>query len=882
MRGEEMKRLVFFALILILFASLVFGQTITPIADIQDTTGTGSDESAMKGETVTIRGIISAESWAFENDFYFVQDARAKWSGIKVYDPGRGTAYGDSVQITGTVEEYSGVTEITSVTEYTVLDSTTREVEPIPVSTGNITTGAADTEAYEGVLLKVGQSEITNPDAGYGQWYIDDGTGEVMVDDEAEYYFNPADYDSVRSLVGVLEYSYGDHKLLPRLAYDIVSGGKYTRIQRIQQVRYSDLLQTPQDASSDVSYLDGDTISVKAIVTMPTGLSYAGDGIKFIMEEEEGGPWSAILSYHEDSTAYPQLFAGDVIELTGYIGEYSTGPANMTEFWITSPIQVLNWGVELPPVDTINTGDLRHPTTAEQWGNVIVAVKDAEVVNLEPQYELFSVDDGTGEILIDDDSDSLAGYVDPPKGAVFESISGWVYHHYGSYTDSSTYKLEPLYKDDLVLSEGPPMMTTCTRQPGVPASNDEVEISVDVATNSELESVKLITQKWDFSSANYEEASFIESDTLLMDNTEGNLYTANIPAANNDEGIIYYVVATDIEGRFSTMPKDTASKKYGYIIREGGLTISDVQYSPFPKRSSLYDGYNVEIAGVATVDTSFNSSFEAYMIQDGSGAWNGISAFGIMEELFRGDEVKLYGQISEENPAWTFKWGNNTVIIVDSVEVLSEDNEIPSPVTTNTGELSNDSEVAEQYESVLVKVDDAEVSSANQYDWSIDDGSGSCLLDDDAASGSLYDWFWGDDTLSEGDQINLAQGPFIFSFGTYKITPRDLNDVGEGVAVEKNNNLAESYQLHQNYPNPFNPTTHIRFQIPASQKVNIGIYNILGQKIRTLAARNFTAGSHVIMWDGRNDNGVTVPSGAYFLRMESGQFTKVRKMLFLK
>ena len=65
---------------------------------------------------------------------------------------------------------------------------------------------------------------------------------------------------------------------------------------------------------------------------MPSGLSYAGAGVKFIFSEIGGGPWSGILSYNADSTAYPQLFEGDLIEMTGYIGEYRTAPSNMTEF----------------------------------------------------------------------------------------------------------------------------------------------------------------------------------------------------------------------------------------------------------------------------------------------------------------------------------------------------------------------------------------------------------------------------------------------------------------------------------------------------------------------------------------------------------------------
>jgi len=101
----------------------------------------------------------------------------------------------------------------------------------------------------------------------------------------------------------------------------------------------------------------------------------------------------------------------------------------------------------------IATGDLRWPTTAEQWGNVTVKVEQATLVELNPtNYDLMAIDDGSGRILVDDDSDSLSAYILPPAGSVFDEVRGWVYHHYGSYDDSSTYKLEPLYTYDLVLN----------------------------------------------------------------------------------------------------------------------------------------------------------------------------------------------------------------------------------------------------------------------------------------------------------------------------------------------------------------------------------------------------------------------------------------------
>ena len=54
--------------------------------------------------------------------------------------------------------------------------------------------------------------------------------------------------------------------------------------------------------------MDGDTVTLKGVVTMPTGLSYAGDGVKFIFSDINGGPWSAILCYDPDNSAFPVLF----------------------------------------------------------------------------------------------------------------------------------------------------------------------------------------------------------------------------------------------------------------------------------------------------------------------------------------------------------------------------------------------------------------------------------------------------------------------------------------------------------------------------------------------------------------------------------------------
>ena len=69
------------------------------------------------------------------------------------------------------------------------------------------------------------------------------------------------------------------------------------------------------------------------------------------------------------------------------------------------------------------------------------------------------------------------------------------------------------------------------------------------------------------------------------------------------------------------------------------------------------------------------------------------------------------------------------------------------------------------------------------------------------------------------------------------------------------------FELYQNSPNPFNASTQIRFDIPADAFVTIVIFNVTGQRIRTLTAGHLRGGTHISSWDGRNDHGGAMASG---------------------
>ena len=89
-------------------------------------------------------------------------------------------------------------------------------------------------------------------------------------------------------------------------------------------------------------------------------------------------------------------------------------------------------------------------------------------------------------------------------------------------------------------------------------------------------------------------------------------------------------------------------------------------------------------------------------------------------------------------------------------------------------------------------------------------------------------------------------------------------------------------ELQGNYPNPFNPDTKINFSLNENSHVVIDIYNVKGQKVRTLVNNNMEAGYHSVIWNGRNDQVREAGSGIFFYRMKAGTYSSTKKMILMK
>ncbi len=158
----------------------------------------------------------------------------------------------------------------------------------------------------------------------------------------------------------------------------------------------------------------------------------------------------------------------------------------------------------------------------------------------------------------------------------------------------------------------------------------------------------------------------------------------------------------------------------------------------------------------------------------------------------------------------------------------------------------------------------------------------------------------GDSFSIDYSQANVLQHIIM------KVVPAGDNDWICGYAVGDNGTIAkyiepfivtnietdpylvpEEFALQQNYPNPFNPTTTIRFSLPVNSDVKLVVYNMLGQEVATLLNEQISAGTHSIVWNSSNTNGVKLSSGIYFYELKAngingGSFQEIRKMVLLK
>lgn len=138
--------------------------------------------------------------------------------------------------------------------------------------------------------------------------------------------------------------------------------------------------------------------------------------------------------------------------------------------------------------------------------------------------------------------------------------------------------------------------------------------------------------------------------------------------------------------------------------------------------------------------------------------------------------------------------------------------------------------------------------------------------------------FWGNWESVEA-AYNVGDTIGIFIYTLLAIPPEPICGI---IGLSDATTHIMDYALNQNYPNPFNPITTISYQLHTSNDVELTIYNILGQRVKSLVDEKQPAGFYQVRWDGKNEKNQQVSSGIYFYRLRAGSFVHTKKMILLR
>ncbi len=246
-------------------------------------------------------------------------------------------------------------------------------------------------------------------------------------------------------------------------------------------------------------------------------------------------------------------------------------------------------------------------------------------------------------------------------------------------------------------------------------------------------------------------------------------------------------------------------------------------------------------------------------------------------EYGKGYVVEFY--YSEENPEITdFQWTRSETIEEPERKEKSED--------------FNYAEKAE-YEVIDVIGIDSGITEIGVYENDVcvgavvvKDSSEQILVYSDNANRDPVPFTF-EITIGRGSSVPIqSYSTLNLRSGEYEEIPvisgrQEYSVIKFGKQEEPENNIAMPILLG-NYPNPFNPTTSISFSLPNEQDIELSIYNIKGQKVKTLYSGSADKGKHSMVWEGKDANDKSVSSGLYFYKLKTNNNVLTRKMIMLK
>jgi Secretion system C-terminal sorting domain len=584
---------------------------------------------------------------------------------------------------------------------------------------------------------------------------------------------------------------------------------------------------SPQDLAlgNDLSYKNGDTVQFEGIVTFNPcyyALSSSGSRIgTFIQSDDPGKPWrgmhvlienGALQGYTgtlEDlniATKFLDNFKiGNKVRATGIVSNFS-GYTQMLLLPIQSTIQSIG-SMPKPHITTIDTfmkndgagGQIMQKLTGEQFEGIYIEFQNVTVVDVQPSGNRFfwslqdakgnkiNVRDMTGWLRNGTNDDHCNGFgsgisvtspfmFSPPTLGSFLTFMRGVLVEY-----NGLYYLAPRDTTDIgPIAAAPPVVSDITRNPVVARSNQNVDITAKII---DPDGTVMKTELY------YSYGLGNTSFTKLGMASQGNdLYKATIPGPGVDSTFVnFWFRAIGDDDDTTDFPFTNSTSLYYWTLDNGITKISQIQNTPNTGGNSIWMGDSIPSMNIrAVVNSTINTwDLGRVTVQDASAAWSGIFLFrqpgDNLELLNRGDSIKINSASVTEVFGVTY--------LSDVDYTLLGQGTLPTPITGIDPDSINMQvfDYGEAYEGVFLRFDNSTVVDTNadfntggsnfgEFVINTKPGASTGMRVDDYSNELPMDF--NVDSLTQGQVLTYVQGPLYFSFSNFKLTPRNLSDVG--------------------------------------------------------------------------------------------------------
>lgn len=600
------------------------------------------------------------------------------------------------------------------------------------------------------------------------------------------------------------------------------------------------------------NYPNGGVVTVSGVVTVDTSemftfpRSTVGGTYAYYMQTGNS-PWNGIWITGPDSIM-GVLKKGDSVSVTGTVQEWPSFNQNVTtKIGSISSVVIHSSGNPLPEPLEFPTGNFSSSVSngsplAEPYEGMLVKFKNVTVTNIWPYFadnSQYEVDDGSGGVWVHRDGNNTYSNI-PAEAELGYTI---------------------LYVGDKIGEVTGIIHFSVNRYKFVPLSNSAFKnVGSPYAVNGKwnMLSLPLIGNSYTVPSLYPEKSSnafrfIVGSGYDAIPDTEQLAMGYGYWLKFNSADTIYI---PGIEVTSDTIPVAEGWNLVGMISEE--IAASSATTEPSGLLASQFFGYDNGYFPASTLEPG-----KAYWVKvSGSGGIIMSSTFSFARNSDTRSELERFNTITLEDKSG----GRQTLYIGKNEKGKIQADRYQMPPLPPAGTFS-----ARYASQRMLEIIPSDIKGEIQFPIQLVSPTYPLTISLDA--------MYRDPNISL--LVKTADGTtYPLSVGS-KVTIKEAKNNTLFLVVNKGE-LPKEFSLSQNYPNPFNPTTNFTVAVPQTQHVEIVVYDILGRTVRTLVNEEMTAGYHTVEWNGLTDHSTAVGSGVYFVRMKSGTFNSIRKIMMMK